>query len=121
MMKSEWLTFTKSVNLILFEEEQTMNKQEFLAELKQQLSLKMNHDEVTSTVEYYEGYINEAIDFGLSEEEALKQLGDIETIVNEVVNGLEDEHIDISKHEIVGQVEQVQSIEAMLRRNITYC
>ena len=92
-----------------------MNKQEFLAELKQQLSLKMNHDEVTSTVEYYEGYINEAIDFGLSEEEALKQLGDIETIVSEVVNGLEDEHIDISKHEIVGQVEQVQSIEAMLK------
>ena len=47
-----------------------MSKAQFLKELQDKLMGKMNHEEMQSIIEYYDGYIDEAIDFGLSEEEA---------------------------------------------------
>lgn len=78
-----------------------MNKQAFLEELKRKLSAKVNKEEVISLVQYYDGYIDEAIDFGMSEEEIISQLGDIDTLLNEITQGLTDENIDINQRNIM--------------------
>jgi uncharacterized membrane protein len=60
-----------------------MNKQEFLKEIKS----KLNHfqsselDEITN---YYNEIIEDKMEAGLNEEEAINSLGSIETIVNEI-------------------------------------
>lgn len=77
-----------------------MNKQQFLDTLKMKLSGKMNYEEIASLMEYYDGYIDEAVDFGMSEEEIVEQLGSIDDLVDELTKGLNDENIDVSPREL---------------------
>lgn len=87
-----------------------MNKAQFLADLKEKLALKMNEEEVYKTINYYEGYIDEAMDFGLSEEEAINQLGSIDEIVNTITIGLKEADIDINKREIMKKSDSVSKL-----------
>lgn len=58
-----------------------MNKQEFINTLKQKLS-KYNQTEVNNTIEYYSELIDDMVEDGKSEEEAVHSLGSINDIIN---------------------------------------
>ena len=62
-----------------------MNKQQFLEQLKLKLSNKMNQEEMNSILDYYDGYIDEAIDFGLNEEEAIENIGNLDQLVDDLL------------------------------------
>lgn len=62
-----------------------MNKQEFLFELKNELS-HLSSDDVEERLDFYSEMINDLIDEGLSEEEAVKQIGPVEEIVSQTIS-----------------------------------
>ena len=62
-----------------------MKKKEFLNELKERLS-GLPYDELMSRLSFYEESINDRMDEGKSEEEAIKELGTIDEIVNQVAS-----------------------------------
>lgn len=78
-----------------------MNKQQFLEQLKLKLSNKMNKEEMNSILDYYDGYIDEAIDFGLNEEEAIENIGNLDQLVDDLLIGLKEEQIDTTSRELV--------------------
>ena len=78
-----------------------MNKQQFLEQLKLKLSNKMNQEEMNSILDYYDGYIDEAIDFGLNEEEAIENIGNLDQLVDDLLIGLKEEQIDTTSRELV--------------------
>lgn len=92
-----------------------MSKQEFLERLETKLSAKVNREETASLVQYYDGYIDEALDFGMSEEEIIEQLGDLDMLVNEITQGLSQENIDISTREIAVKTNDLVGLEMDLR------
>lgn len=61
-----------------------MNKEEFLKKLKKRLSV-LEDSEIEDIVSEYEGYIDEKVAKGLSEEEAVKELGDFEEIIQDLL------------------------------------
>lgn len=60
-----------------------MNKKEFIEELRARLS-GLPKDDLENRLSFYEESINDRMDEGKSEEEAIKDLGTVEEIVNQV-------------------------------------
>ena len=65
-----------------------MNKAQFCALLGNKLKLYLSPKEMYKTLNFFEEMIDDRIDEGLSEEEAVSQLGDINIIVDQIL----DEH-----------------------------
>lgn len=65
-----------------------MNKTQFCALLGNKLKPYLSPKEMYKTLNFFEEMINDRIDEGLSEEEAVSQLGDINIIVDQIL----DEH-----------------------------
>ena len=61
-----------------------MNKEEFLKKLRKKLDV-LEDKEIEDIISEYEGYIEEKVSRGLTEEEAVKELGDINEIVNDLL------------------------------------
>lgn len=62
-----------------------MNKESFLKKLRKRLSI-LEDSEIEDIVSEYEGYIDEKVSLGLTEEEAVKELGDFEEIVSDLLS-----------------------------------
>lgn len=67
-----------------------MNRVEFLNLLKKRLK-DISKEDLKRTLDYYNEIISDKIDDGISEKEAIKSLGSIDEIVNEVKNGISSE------------------------------
>ena len=65
-----------------------MNKTQFCALLGNKLKPYLSPKEIYKTLNFFEEMIDDRIDEGLSEEEAVSQLGDIDIIVDQIL----DEH-----------------------------
>ena len=65
-----------------------MNKTQFRALLENKLKPYLSPKEMYKTLNFFEEMIDDRIDEGLSEEEAVSQLGDIDIIVDQIL----DEH-----------------------------
>ena len=65
-----------------------MNKTQFCALLEDKLKPYLSPKEIYKTLNFFEEMIDDRIDEGLSEEEAVSQLGDINIIVDQIL----DEH-----------------------------
>ena len=65
-----------------------MNKTQFCALLGNKLKPYLSPKEMYKTLNFFEEMIDDRIDEGLSEEEAVSQLGDINIIVDQIL----DEH-----------------------------
>ena len=63
---------------------QKMNKEEFLNKLRKKLDI-LEDKEIEDIISEYEGYIEEKVSRGLTEEEAVKELGDLNEIVNDLL------------------------------------
>lgn len=61
-----------------------MNKDEFIKKLKKKLEI-LEDSEIEDIVSEYEGYIEEKVSRGLTEEEAVKELGDFNEIVSDLL------------------------------------
>ena len=61
-----------------------MSKQEFLSRLKKELS-GLPEDDIAERLDFYAEMIDERMDDGLSEEEAIADIGPIEKIVSETI------------------------------------
>lgn len=63
-----------------------MNKYEFLAAVREGLS-GIEKNDIDSSLDYYREIIDDKIESGLSEEDAIASLGDIEGIISEIRQG----------------------------------
>ena len=61
-----------------------MNKKIFLEKLRKKLKI-LNNDEIEDIIEEYEGHINEKVSSGKTEEEAIKDFGDFNELVKEIL------------------------------------
>ena len=61
-----------------------MNKQEFIATLRRELSGMPDYEYINDTVSYYENYIESEIRKGNSEEDVLAELGDARLIAKSI-------------------------------------
>ena len=61
-----------------------MKKQQFLSQLRQKLDV-LEDKEIEDIISEYAGYIEEKVNRGLTEEEAVKELGDINEIANDLL------------------------------------
>ena len=61
-----------------------MNKEEFLNKLRKKLDI-LEDKEIEDIISEYEGYIEEKVSRGLTEEEAVKELGDLNETVNDLL------------------------------------
>ena len=61
-----------------------MNKKEFLDKLRSKLSV-LNDEEIEDIINEYEGYIDEKVSAGKTEKEAVKELGNINEIANDLL------------------------------------
>ena len=61
-----------------------MNKQEFLSRLKEEL-IGLPEDDIAERLDFYAEMIDERIDDGLSEDEAISDIGPIEKVVSEII------------------------------------
>ena len=61
-----------------------MNKEEFLNKLRKKLDI-LEDKEIEDIISEYEGYIEEKVSRGLTEEEAVKELDDLNEIVNDLL------------------------------------
>lgn len=61
-----------------------MNKEEFLNKLRKRLDV-LEDKEIEDIISEYEGYIEEKVSRGLTEEEAVKELGDFNEIVSDLL------------------------------------
>lgn len=69
-----------------------MNKLKFILELQRKLSF-LSADDIEKSVEYYSEIIDDYIEDGLSENEAVAALGDIDTIVSNILAETPISHI----------------------------
>lgn len=63
-----------------------MTKLEFLDQLRNELQGNMEPSAVNSNIDYYDSYIKEEMDKGMSEEEILQSLGDPWVIAQTILN-----------------------------------
>ena len=61
-----------------------MNKQEFLNKLRKKIDI-LEEREIDDIISEYEGYIEEKVNRGLTEEEAVKELGDVNEIASDLL------------------------------------
>ena len=73
-----------------------MTKQEFLDELKAKLN-GLPETEITKSLDYYQEMIDERIDDGLSEEEAVEAMGTVEEAVNQILTEIPLPKIVVNK------------------------
>jgi len=71
--------------MILLERVKKMNKEEFINKLRKRLNI-LEDGEIEDIVSEYEGYIDEKVSLGKTEEEAVKELGDFEEIVSDLLS-----------------------------------
>lgn len=64
-----------------------MNKQEFVCELEKRLA-GLPEDELRERIEFYSEMIDDRIEEGLSEEEAVKDIGSIDSIVGQILSDI---------------------------------
>lgn len=62
-----------------------MNKKTFLEKLRKKLKI-LKSDEIEDIIEEYDGYINEKVLSGKTEEEAIKAFGDFDELVKEILS-----------------------------------
>ncbi len=62
-----------------------MNKNEFLEKLRKKLDI-LEDSEIEDIVSEYESYIDEKVNAGATEEEAVKELGDFNEIVSDLLS-----------------------------------
>ncbi|MEE0699519.1 MAG: DUF1700 domain-containing protein [Bacilli bacterium] len=62
-----------------------MSKKEFLDKLRKRLGI-LNKQEIDDIIEEYEGHINEKVASGKTEEEAIKDFGDFDELVKEILS-----------------------------------
>lgn len=62
-----------------------MNKQEFLAKLRMGLS-GLPQNDIDERMAFYEEMINDRMEDGLSEEEAINEIGDIDEIISQIIS-----------------------------------
>lgn len=62
-----------------------MNKKVFLEKLKKKLKI-LNEDELEDIIEEYEDHINEKVASGKTEEEAVKDFGDFDQLIKEILS-----------------------------------
>lgn len=75
-----------------------MTKKEFYKEIKESLVKdKFSKDEINSVIEYYDEIINDKIEFGFEEEDAIISLGDVKTITNSIKANVVYERSDNKK------------------------
>ena len=60
-----------------------MNKQQFLDELRSKL-VGLPDEEIENRISFYEEMINDRIDEGKSEEEAISEIGTVDEVVREI-------------------------------------
>ena len=70
-----------------------MNKKQFCTLLENELRIYLSSEEVYKTLNFFKEMIDDRVDEGLSEEEAVAQLGNIDDIVGQIL----DEHNVIQK------------------------
>lgn len=58
-----------------------MNRDQFIKSLRQKLS-GLPKEDINKTIEYYKEILSDKVDDGMSEEEAIRSLGDIDSIVD---------------------------------------
>lgn len=61
-----------------------MNKQEFLARLRQGLA-GLPQDEIAERLAFYSEMIDDRMEEGLSEERAIEEIGDVEEIISQII------------------------------------
>lgn len=61
-----------------------MNKKDFLDKLRKKLSI-LNDEEIEDIINEYEGYIDEKLNEGKTEKEAVKELGNVNEIANDLL------------------------------------
>ncbi len=62
-----------------------MNRYEFLTQLEEQLRGFVSNQEVRDSVQYYQGYIEEELRKGFTEEEVLEELGSANSIAKAII------------------------------------
>ena len=62
-----------------------MNRYEFLTQLEEQLRGFVSNQEVRESVQYYQGYIEEEMRKGFTEEEVLEELGSANSIAKAII------------------------------------
>ena len=62
-----------------------MNKKTFLNKLKENLEI-LNEEEIEDIIEEYETHINEKVSSGKTEEEAIKDFGDFDLLVKDILS-----------------------------------
>ena len=87
-----------------------MTKNEFLSTLRKRL-FKLPNEEVEKSLEYYEEIIEDRIEDGISEEQAVSDLGSIEDIENEIINNMPLSKIVIEK---IKPKRKISAIEIVL-------
>lgn len=65
-----------------------MTRYQYLRALDAALSKKLSNKEVEATIEYYDGYFEEALDYGKTEKEIMDELGEPENLANQILNEL---------------------------------
>lgn len=66
-----------------------MTKNEFLTNLRNELN-SIKADDIDKTISYYSEMIDDRIDAGMSEDDAVNKMGSIEDIINATKNNLEE-------------------------------
>ena len=69
-----------------------MNKKQFCTLLENELRLYLSSKEVYKTLNFFKEMIDDRVDEGLSEEEAVSQLGNIDDIVGQIFEWLLWDH-----------------------------
>lgn len=72
-----------------------MNKQDFISSLKQKLAL-LPQNELDERINFYSEIIDDYIEDGISEEDAVSKLGSIDEVVNEILK--DTSIIKLAKH-----------------------
>jgi len=70
--------------MILSKGVKKMNKEEFIKKLRKRLDI-LEDKEIDDIVSEYTGYIEEKVNAGLTEEEAVKELGDFDEIISDLL------------------------------------
>ena len=83
-LKTEWLAFSKQLNLFL-EGEITMTKKEFLEKLEHKLHL-LKRDEIQDILDEYSGYIDNKLQEGKTEDEAVADFGNLDDLAREILS-----------------------------------
>ena len=62
-----------------------MNKQEFITKLKSMLT-DLPENEIKERIDFYSEMIDDRIEDGLTEEEAVKDIGTVEEVAKQIIN-----------------------------------